>query len=82
MRYVAYDPNDPRKGSILADPELGQIILGEGKTITDVLKAVDPAPQGAVVWDRTERRVAYTVPEKRIDPPRQARGPARGRRRK
>jgi hypothetical protein len=65
MRYVAYDPKDPRKGSILADPSLGQIILAEGKTITDVLRAVPQARHGTVVWDRIEQRVAYTVPEKR-----------------
>lgn len=69
MRYVVYDPKDPRKGSILADPSLGQIILGEGKTITDALRAVTQAPPGAVVWDRIEQRVAYTVPERRAPPP-------------
>jgi hypothetical protein len=69
MRYVVYDPKDPRKGSVLADPSLGQIILGEGKTITDVLRAVPLAPHGAVVWDRLEQRVAYTVPERPVPPP-------------
>jgi hypothetical protein len=65
MRYVVYDPKDPRKGSVLKDPVLGQIILGEGKTITEALNAVAGAPPGTVVWDRNERRVAYTVPEAR-----------------
>jgi hypothetical protein len=69
MRYVVYDPKDPRKGSVLADPALGQIILGEGKTITEVLRAVPQAPHGAVVWDRLEQRVAYTVPERPVPLP-------------
>jgi hypothetical protein len=60
MRYAVYDPKDPRRGVLLADPVLGQIILGEGKTITLALKAAAPPP-GSVVWDRQERRVAYTV---------------------
>jgi hypothetical protein len=80
MRYVVYDPKDPRKGRLLPDPELGQIILGEGKTITDALKAAPAAPHGAVVWDRSERRVAYTVPERRI--PSAERAPVPGRRRR
>lgn len=62
MRYVVYDPNDPRKGSVLLDPTLSQIILGEGRTITLALQAAAPAPAGAVVWDRNERRIAYVVP--------------------
>lgn len=61
MRYAVYDPNDPRKGKLLPDPELGQIILGEGRTITKALAAASP-PSGSVVWDREQRRVAYTVP--------------------
>jgi hypothetical protein len=61
MRYAVYDPNDPRKGKLLADPALGQIILGEGETITKALQAAK-APAGAVVWDRKETRVAYVVP--------------------
>ena len=61
MRYAVYDPNDPRKGKILPDPTLGQIILGEGETITKALQAA-AAPTGAVVWDRKEARVAYVVP--------------------
>ena len=60
-RYVVYDPKDPRKGSLLPDPTLGQIILGEGETITKAL-GVAAAPPGAVVWDRKERRIAYVVP--------------------
>ncbi len=60
-RYVVYDPNDPRKGSVLKDPTLGQIILGEGATITKALAECTP-PRGSVVWDRNEGRVAYTVP--------------------
>jgi hypothetical protein len=62
MRYAVYNPNDPRKGALLADPALGQIILGEGKTITKALEAAAGAPSGTVVWDRQERRIAYTVP--------------------
>jgi hypothetical protein len=61
MRYAVYDPRDPRKGKLLPDPALGQIILGEGETITKALQAATPPP-GAVVWDRKESRVAYTVP--------------------
>ena len=60
-RYAVYDPRDPRKGTLLPDPVLGQILLGEGKTITQALAAASPPP-GAVVWDRQERRIAYTVP--------------------
>jgi hypothetical protein len=60
-RYVVYDPQDPRRGSLLPDPTLGQIILGEGETITKALGAA-AAPPGAVVWDRKEQRVAYVVP--------------------
>ncbi len=64
MRYAVYDPHDPRKGSVLKDPVLGQILLGEGETITKALAAAAAAaaPSGSVVWDRRERRVAYTVP--------------------
>jgi hypothetical protein len=75
MRYVVYDPKDPRKGSVLGDPLLKQIILGEGKTITDALKAAPLAVPGSVVWDRNERRVAYTVPEA-TSAPRQRQGRA------
>jgi hypothetical protein len=60
-RYAVYDPRDGRKGTLLSDPVLGQIILGEGDTITKALQSATP-PSGAVVWDRKERRVAYTVP--------------------
>lgn len=62
-RYAVYDPSDPRKGKLLPDPELGQILLGEGATITQALSAA-AAPAGSVVWDRKERRVAYIVPAK------------------
>lgn len=62
MRYAVYDPNDPRKGQLLPDAALGQIILGEGATITKALQAAADAPPGAVVWDREQRRVAYTLP--------------------
>jgi hypothetical protein len=65
VRYVVYDPKDPRKGRILADPELGQIVLGQGPTITKALAAASssgPLPSGAVVWDRQQARVAYRVP--------------------
>lgn len=62
MRYAVYDPRDPRKGKLLPDPALGQIILGEGETITKALNAAAPPP-GAVVWDRKEARIAYVVPE-------------------
>jgi hypothetical protein len=61
VRYVVYNPNDPRKLELLRDPVLGQILLGEGDTITKALAAAQ-APSGSVVWDRRERRVAYTVP--------------------
>lgn len=61
MRYVVYDPRDPRKGKVLPDPALGQIILGEGETITKALSAATP-PAGAIVWDRKEARIAYVVP--------------------
>jgi len=61
MRYAVYDPRDPRRGKLLPDPALCQIILGEGETITKALLAAKPPP-GAVVWDRKENRVAYTVP--------------------
>ena len=65
MRYVVYDPKDPRKGQILADPVLGQIVLGQGLTITKALAAANshaPLPSGAVVWDRQQSKVAYRVP--------------------
>ena len=65
MRYVVYDPKDPRKGQTLADPALGQIPLGEGTTITKALAAAqgDAAlASGSVVWDRQQSRVAYRVP--------------------
>lgn len=62
MRYAVYDPNDPRKGQLLPDAALGQIILGEGATITKALQAAAGARPGSVVWDREQRRVAYTVP--------------------
>ena len=65
MRYVVYDPKDPRKGQTLADPELAQIVLGEGTTITKALRAASndsPLASGTVVWDRQESRVAYRVP--------------------
>ena len=65
MRYVVYDPKDPRKGQILADPVLGQIVLSQGQTITKALAAANsaaPLPSGSVVWDRQESRVAYRVP--------------------
>jgi hypothetical protein len=60
-RYAVYDPRDPRKGRLLPDATLGEIILGEGDTITKALLAAN-APSGAMVWDRKERRVAYTLP--------------------
>lgn len=60
-RYVVYDPKDPRKAEVMRDPTLGQILLGEGNTITKALAAAKP-PSGSVVWDRREKRVAYTVP--------------------
>jgi hypothetical protein len=65
VRYVVYDPKDPRKGQILADPVLGQIVLSQGPTITKALAAATsnaPLPSGAVVWDRQQARVAYRVP--------------------
>jgi hypothetical protein len=65
VRYVVYDPKDPRKGQTLADPVLGQIVLGEGVTITKALAAATeraPLAPGSVVWDRNEQRVAYRVP--------------------
>ena len=65
MRYVVYDPKDPRKGQTLADPVLGQIVLGEGVTITKALAAATaraPLASGSVVWDRNQQRVAYRVP--------------------
>jgi hypothetical protein len=61
MRYAVYNPNDPRKGTVMKDPELGQIILGQGDTITKALATCEP-PSGSVVYDRQERRIAYTVP--------------------
>ena len=61
MRYAVYDPKDPRKGRVLLDPELSQIVLAEGNTITKALASVTAQP-GYVVWDRQERRVAYRVP--------------------
>lgn|GEM_PF-914706 len=61
-RYVVYDPKDARRGSVLPDATLGQIILGEGDTITKALHAA-AAPTGSVVWDRKEGRIAYVVPE-------------------
>jgi hypothetical protein len=60
-RYAVYDPRDPRKGKILPDPELGQIVLAEGATITEALNAA-AAPVGSVVWDRKQGRAAYLVP--------------------
>jgi hypothetical protein len=62
VRYVVYDPNDPRKGTLLLDPSLRQIPLGEGNTITQALASVAPKP-GFVVWDRQAQRVAYRVPD-------------------
>jgi hypothetical protein len=65
VRYVVYDPKDPRKGQTLADPLLGQIVLGEGTTITKALATAGtngPLRSGLVVWDRQEGRVAYRVP--------------------
>ena len=65
MRYVVYDPKDPRKGRVIADPALSQIILGEGITITKALAAATataPLASGSVVWDREQARVAYRVP--------------------
>lgn len=62
MRYAVYDPHDPRKGKLLPDAELGEILLGEGRTITKALASAGSPPSGAVVWDREQKRVAYTVP--------------------
>jgi hypothetical protein len=65
VRYVVYDPRDPRKGQLIADSLLGQIVLGEATTITKALAAATataPLASGTVVWDRTESRVAYRVP--------------------
>ena len=65
MRYVVYDPKDPRKGQVLADPALGQIVLSQGPTITKALAAANasaPLQSGSVVWDRQESKVAYRVP--------------------
>jgi hypothetical protein len=65
VRYVVYDPKDPRKGQLIADPVLGQIVLGEGVTITKALAvatAKASLASGSVVWDRTQARVAYRVP--------------------
>ncbi len=65
MRYAVYDPKDPRKGRIIADALLGQLILGEGITITKALAAATanaPLASGSVVWDREQARVAYRVP--------------------
>ena len=60
-RYVVYNPKDPRKGELMRDPVLNQILLGEGATITKALAAAE-APSGSVVWDRRDGRVVYTVP--------------------
>ncbi|MEO8904964.1 MAG: hypothetical protein ABI488_21190 [Polyangiaceae bacterium] len=65
MRYAVYDPKDPRKGRLLADAALAQIILGEGRTITLALAAATAKAvlaSGSVVWDREASRVAYRVP--------------------
>jgi len=65
VRYVVYNPKDPRKGQTLADPILGQIVLSQGPTITKALAAASttaPLPSGAVVWDRQQSKVAYRVP--------------------
>jgi len=65
VRYAVYDPKDPRKGQLIADPSLGQIVLGEGVTITKALTAATakaPLASGSVVWDRNDSRVAYRVP--------------------
>jgi hypothetical protein len=61
LRYVVYNPKDPRKSELLRDPVLGQVLLGAGATITKALAAAE-APSGSVVWDRREGRVVYTVP--------------------
>lgn len=60
-RYAVYNPNDPRKGELMRDPVLNQILLAEGDTITKALAAAQ-APPGSVVWDRRDGRVVYTVP--------------------
>ena len=62
VRYAVYDPQDPRKGKLLPDPKLGQIILGEGDTITKALSVASAGP-GCVVWDRLQARIAYVVPD-------------------
>jgi len=65
VRYVVYDPKDPRKGQTLPDPLLGQIVISEGPTITKALAAANsqaPLQSGSVVWDRQQARVAYRVP--------------------
>ena len=49
---------------MLADAVLGEIVLGEGDTITKALLVAAPSA-GAVVWDRAEKRVAYVVPADR-----------------
>lgn len=62
---MVYDPKDPRKGQLIQDPVLGQIVLGEGITITKALAAATasaPLASGVVVWDRIEAKVAYRVP--------------------
>jgi hypothetical protein len=61
VRYVVYNPKDLRKSELMRDPVLGQILLAEGETITKALAAAR-APSGSVVWDRREKRIAYTVP--------------------
>ncbi len=60
-RYAVYDPNDQRKGTLLKDAVLGEIILAQAATITKALAACTP-PRGAVVWDRQKGCVVYTVP--------------------
>jgi len=62
VRYAVYNPKDPRRGELLPDPVLKQIILGQGETITKALAAAQSPPSGSVVWDRKEKRIAYTVP--------------------
>src|SRR5436190_244932 len=47
VRYAVYDPRDPRKGKLLPDPALGQIILGEGNTITKALQAAPGKDRGS-----------------------------------
>jgi hypothetical protein len=61
LRYAVYDPKDPRKAELMRDPVLGEIILGEGRTITLALAAA-LAPSGSIVWDRQQKRVVYIVP--------------------